>query len=90
MGKAEILADTVYSDWKRQSAAHTICLLNLPENPDGVFYFGSEVVERIGRKIPNATILRQDAYVSTEPGASPWLIYRWSNIDRALYLVERP
>ncbi|MBN1566827.1 MAG: hypothetical protein JXA73_03205 [Acidobacteria bacterium] len=82
--KAETIAGAVYSDWKLQPDVRTICLLNLPENPDGVFYFGSEVVERIGRKIPNATVLRQDAYVSTGPDESTLLIYRWNDSNRAL------
>jgi hypothetical protein len=88
--KAEVLADTVRSDWERQSAVRTIGLLDLPENPDGVFYFGSEVVERIGRKIPDATVLREEAYIPTKPGASSRLVYRWSKTDRALHLIERP
>jgi hypothetical protein len=86
--KAEIVASTVHFDWKRQPAARTISLLNLPEDPDGVFYFGSEVVERIARKIPNAKILRQDAYVSAGPGASPQLIYKWDGTDRSLHLIK--
>ena len=88
--KAEILANAVHFDWKRQPTARTICLINLPENPDGVFYFGSEVVERIGRKIPNATILRQDAYVSTGPDASARLVYQWNDADRTLHPIKIP
>jgi hypothetical protein len=86
--KAEILAGTIHFDWKRQPTARTICLINLPENPDGVFYFGSEVVERIGRKIPNATILRQDVYVSTGPDASARLVYQWNDADRTLHPIK--
>jgi hypothetical protein len=82
--KAETIAEAVHSDWKRQFDVRTICLLNLPENPDGVFYFGSEVVERIRRKVPAATIFREDAYVSTGPDEAARLIYRWNISDRTL------
>ena len=90
LARIERLASAVQTDWRRQPTIRTICLVNLPENPNGVFFFGSELVERIGTKIPKATILRQEAYVSKESDVPDRLIYRWNNADRTLCLVEKP
>jgi hypothetical protein len=89
LAKTESLADSVRLDWGKQPDVRTICLVNLPESLNGVFFFGSEVVDRIGRKIPAATILRKETYDSKEPDASIRITYRWSDADQTLYLVAK-
>jgi hypothetical protein len=90
LDRVEKLAESVRSDWIRRPAVREICLVSLPDYTDGVFFFGSELEDRIGRKIPSATILRQEAYDSTESDASNRLTYRWSDTDRIIYLIEKP
>jgi hypothetical protein len=90
LGRIEKLAESVRADWIRRPSVREICLMNLPDHTDGVFYFGPELEDRIGRKIPSATILRQETYVSTGSDPSNRLTYRWSGADRMLYRVEKP
>ena len=87
MKKAATFADTVRSDWMRRSSPTEICLIGLPEHTDGVFYFGTEVVEQIGSRIPNAKIVRQEVYDPESSDTTGKLFYRWSRDDRSLYPV---
>jgi hypothetical protein len=90
LARADSLAATVFTDWKHHPSVRTICLLNLPEHPDGVFYFGSEVADRISRNIPGATIVRQEVQEPVSSDASTRLVYRWNKEKRSLYLVVSP
>lgn len=90
LARADSLAATVFTDWKHHASVRTICLLNLPEHPDGVFYFGSEVADRIRRKIPSVTIVRQEAPDPVSSDASTHLVYRWNKEERLLHRVAGP
>jgi hypothetical protein len=90
LDRVEKLAESVRADWIRHPSVRNICLLNVPDHTDGVFYFGSELEDRIERKIPSATTHRQDTYISSGSDTSSRLTYRWSGADRMLYLVEKP
>jgi hypothetical protein len=90
LDRVEKLAESVRADWIRHPSVREIRLVNLPDHTDGVFFFGSELEDRIGRKIPSATILRQETYVFSGPETSNQLIYRWSDADRMLRLIGVP
>jgi hypothetical protein len=88
LAKTGSISDSVRQDWLQHPGAREICLAGVPENPCGVFLFGSELVEQIKKKVPNATIIRQGTRDSSGSGASARLTYQWSNSDRMLHRVE--
>jgi hypothetical protein len=90
LAKTESIADSIRLDWERQPTVRTICLVNLPDSLNGAFYFGSEVVERIRKQVPAATVVRKGTHDTREPNASIQLTYRWSDGDQTLYLVGQP
>ncbi len=90
LAKADSLADAVYSDWKHRPALSKIGLLNLPEHTDGVFYFGSEVADRIQSRIQGATIIRLESYDPVKSDAAAQWIYQWKKETRSLQLVAGP
>jgi hypothetical protein len=81
------IADTVRTDWSRHPNVHTIRLIDLPDNPGGVFLFSYELVERIEKRIPDVTVLRQDSHDPTKPATSEVLTYRWDDRDLWLHLA---
>jgi hypothetical protein len=89
MERATSLAEIVHSDWEQQQSVRTICLLNLPEHTDGVFYFGSEVADQIGKRIPGAAIVRLEALDAVGPDSSRRLLYSWNKSERTLNLIAR-
>jgi hypothetical protein len=89
LARCESIAESVRSDWMGQPGTKAVYLVNIPEHPDGVFYFGSELVERIERKIPNAAIVRLEMLDSIDPKGLPTLVYQWSNADRTLVSIPR-
>ena len=90
LARADSLAATVFADWTHHASVRTICLLNLPEHPDGVFYFGSAVAVRIRRNIPGATFIPQAAQDPVSSDASTRLGYQWNKEERLLQRVAGP
>jgi hypothetical protein len=90
LDRIEKLAESIRADWIRHPSAREICLVNIPVRMDGVFYFGSELEDRVGRKIPSATILLQETYVFSGSETPNRFVYRWSDADRTLRLVGVP
>jgi hypothetical protein len=90
LDRVEKLAESVRADWIRHPSTREICLVNLPDHTDGVFFFSTELEDRIGRKIPSATTHRQDSYVFSGVETSNRLVYQWSDADRTLRLVGVP
>jgi hypothetical protein len=87
LAKIETLARSIQTDWRmRKSTAQKIYLIRIPETPNGVFFFGSELADRVGKKIPSATIIREEAYDPLSAGASGRMIYQWSNKEQTLHL----
>jgi len=82
--RTEILAEKVRMDWAQQPDAQKIFLVDLPENPSGVFFFAHELVERMERKIPSATILRRTGNDFSQPANTTELAYKWNDRDRTL------
>ncbi len=77
LARTEIIAESVRMEWLRNPEARRICIVGLPEHVDGVFYFGSELIERVKGKVPRAEIVRVESnQVGTEPKSTS--IYRWS------------
>jgi protein O-mannosyl-transferase len=87
--KTESIADSVRLDYEKQPSIREIDLAGLPESLNGVFYFGSEVVERIRKKIPNTTIRMEGANNSVESNASSRFNYRWSDADQMIHRVMK-
>ncbi len=89
LARTETIADSVSADWKRQPDTRTICLAGVPEHPDGVFFFGSELVDRIQAKIPQAAVVQLEVCDASNSGTKSRLAYRWSSADRALRLISK-
>jgi hypothetical protein len=88
LAEIETLARSIQTDWvMRKSTAHEIRLIRIPETLNGVFFFGSELADRVGKKIPGATIVRLEAYDPVGSDPSQRLIYRWDKSGRTLHLV---
>jgi hypothetical protein len=87
--RSESVAESVRIDCAQQPGIKTIFLLNLPENPDGVFFFGSEVVAQLESRIPTARIIRVQAANTAEFHAPAGLVYQWSEKDQMLRLIRR-
>ncbi len=87
--RSESIAETVHMDWSLQPGIKTICVANLPENADGVFFFGPELIGRLEKKIPDAQIIRVQSGDLCDSQAPAGLIYRWSDEDRILRLVRK-
>jgi hypothetical protein len=69
--RADELAEIVKRDASRNPGIREIDLIGVPDDPNGVFYFASELTRRIEDKLPGVTVRR-------EAGEGPArLQYRW-------------
>jgi hypothetical protein len=75
LAKTETIAESVHLDWISQNGTHAIHLIDLPENPCGVFFFAPELIKRIQDKIPGARILRTHINRADDKAE---LKYRWN------------
>jgi len=88
LARTESLAESVRSDWLKHPTAQTISLVDFPEHPSGVFYFAHELVEKINRKIPDATVLRQGLQDFTQSADAATLAYKWNDTNQTLDRVQ--
>jgi hypothetical protein len=88
LARTESLAESVRLDWLKYQTADTIFLVDIPESPSGVFFFGNELVDKIDKKIPSVTVLRQGIRDFAQSANSTALAYRWNDADRSLELVQ--
>jgi hypothetical protein len=83
--KTDYLADQVLQDQKR-TPAETIFLAGLPEAPNGVFYFPSELAFKVKARLPDVnvvTLLPEDPLPAGGKGVR---IYKWDATETALVL----
>jgi len=77
-----LMGERVSHDAAQTPGVKTILIQDLPDQPNGVFFAGAEVIAQIKTKLPGAVIIQNGA------GACPDLSYRW---DRAtMDLVREP
>jgi hypothetical protein len=87
LDRAESIAESVRAEWMREPGLRTICLADLPEHIDGVFYFGSELAGKIHNKVPQANIVKSNpGRAMIMPAAA--LIYGWSNAEHTLVRIR--
>jgi hypothetical protein len=83
LARVESIAESVRLEYLRGPQIPSICLVALPEHTDGIFYFGSELTERIQNKIPQAQVIRLKS-TGTEEVRAPASIYEWSSSEHTL------
>jgi hypothetical protein len=74
--RTESIAEKVSADWEREGHPAVIQVTGVPDDANGVFYFGDELRRRIEEKTAGARV----------PGLTP-LTYAWD--DRQRTLVRR-
>jgi len=80
LARTETVAESVRIDSLRRPTFTTI--VDLPKNSNGVFFFGSELIQRIEKKIPQSCVVHEES-----PGVKgDGLIYQWRNAERRLVL----
>jgi hypothetical protein len=88
LARTRSLAEFVRADWIKNREINKICLVDLPEAPNGIFSFSAELIGNIARAIPNATIVRYDVHKSPPPGDLVPLTYQWDNTSRMLNRIR--
>ena len=83
--RADVLAEFIWHDQQRD-AASTVYLTGLPEAPDGVFYFPSQLATKVKARMPDVNVVLVPI---EEPAPSPAdgsRIYKWDGLTRTLVL----
>jgi hypothetical protein len=84
LARTEILAESVRLDWLEHPTVHTIALVDVPDSPNGVFFFANELAGNLKRKIPDAKIIRQEVLDYKGFTDKSLLVYKWDDADRIL------
>jgi hypothetical protein len=88
LARTRSLAEFVRADWMKNQGINTICLVDLPEAPNGIFSFSAELIGNIARAIPNARIVRYDVHKAPASVDLVPLTYQWNNTSRMLLRIR--
>lgn len=83
--KTDYLADQVLQDQKRMQA-ETILLVGLPEAPNGVFYFPSELAFKVKTRLPDVNVVLLLPEEPPPAGGNGKRVYKWDEPERTLVL----
>jgi hypothetical protein len=83
--KTDYLADQVFQEQKRMPAA-TIFLTGLPEAPNGVFYFPSELAFKVKTRLPDVNVVLLLPEEPPPAGGNGKRIYKWDATESVLAL----
>ena len=73
LANTQIIGERIRGDYSQSPSARTILIQGLPEQPNGVFFGGAEMIDRIEAAIPGAVVSQRDGEVADCPD----LWYRW-------------
>jgi hypothetical protein len=88
LAKTQIISERVREDFSQTPGARTILIQDLAEQPNGVFFGGSELISRIQSALPDAVIVRHDG--ESADGGCPDLWYRWNPSTADLVREAQP
>ena len=83
--KTDYLADQLLQDHRRMPA-ETIVLVGLPEAPNGVFYFPSELAFKVKMQMPNVKVVQLLPEQPPPVGGNSQRVYKWDEPERTLVL----
>jgi len=83
LGRIKNISESVRLELLRKPMVRAICLVDVPEHGEGIYYFDSELAEAIKDRIPRAEVLRMKSGGSAEIPADA-LIYQWNKTSRSL------
>ena len=83
--RADVLAEFVWHDQQRD-AASTVYLTGLPEAPDGVFYFPSQLATKVKMRMPDVNVVLVPIEAPAPSPADGSRIYKWDGLNRTLVL----
>jgi hypothetical protein len=83
--KTDYLADQLLQDQKRMPA-ETIVLVGLPEAPNGVFYFPSELAFKLKMQMPNVNMVLLLPEQPLPAAGNSKRVYKWDEPERTLVL----
>jgi hypothetical protein len=86
LAKTKIISERVRDDYSQTPGTRTILIQDLPEQPNGVFFGASELIDRIQTALPGAAIVQRDGEGrngqardgQAVDGGCPNLWYRWN------------
>lgn len=85
LAKTDYLADQVLQDQKRMQS-ETIFLAGLPEAPNGVFYFPSELAFKVRMQMPDVNVVLVLPEQPLPAGGNGKRVYKWDATERMLVL----
>ncbi len=83
--RTDYLADQVLQDQNRMPAG-TVFLVGLPEAPNGVFYFPSELTFKVKTRMPEVNVVLVPPDATLEPAGTGKRSYKWDAQQRVLVL----